>query len=111
MRKASRSPTPRWPLSTSNPPISAANGTISSPRGGRTDDAIIQARALKVLINRNLDGVGRTEHTALTTFTDGCSGLRRILAAAGVTTVPFLDWFHIGMRLQDLQQIANALSC
>ena len=55
---------------------------------------------LKVLINRNLDAVGRTEHTALTAFTDGCSGLRRILADAGVTTAPFLDWFHIGMRLQ-----------
>jgi hypothetical protein len=38
---------------------------------------------LKVLINRNLDAVGRTEHTALTAFTDGCSGLRRILADAG----------------------------
>ena len=30
---------------------------------------------LKLLINRNLDAVGRTEHTALTTFTDGCRAL------------------------------------
>src|SRR5271156_5977536 len=46
MRKASRSPTPRWPLSTSNPPISTANGTIPSPRGGRMDDVVIRAQAL-----------------------------------------------------------------
>jgi hypothetical protein len=43
-------------------------------------------------------------------FTDGCPGLRRILAGAGVTELPMLDWFHIGMRLQHLKQIAGALS-
>jgi hypothetical protein len=47
----------------------------------------------------------------LTAFTDGCSGLRNILADAGVTPAPFLDWFHIGMRLQHLRQIAGGLSC
>jgi hypothetical protein len=47
----------------------------------------------------------------LTAFTDGCSGLRNILAAAGVTTAPLLDWFHIGMRLQHLKQVASGLSC
>jgi hypothetical protein len=44
---------------------------------------------IKVLINRSLDAIGRTEQTALTAFTDGCSGLRRILADAGVTKLPF----------------------
>src|SRR5208337_3697949 len=57
---------------------------------------------IKVLIRRSLDAVGRTEDTALTAFTDGCSGLRRILADAGVTETPVLDWFHIAMRLQHL---------
>jgi hypothetical protein len=65
---------------------------------------------LKVLIHRGLDAVGRTEDTVLTTFTDGCSGLRRILADAGVTEAPTLDWFHIAMRLQHLEQIAGSLS-
>jgi len=46
----------------------------------------------------------------LSAFTDGCSGLRHILAKAGVTEAPMLDWFHIGMRLQHLEQIAGALS-
>ena len=47
MRRAPRLPTPRWPLSTSNPPSSTANGTIPSHRGGQMDDAVIQAQALR----------------------------------------------------------------
>jgi hypothetical protein len=54
--------------------------------------------------------VGRTKDTELTAFTDGCPGLRRILADAGVAEPPILDWFHIGMRLQHLKQIAGALA-
>jgi len=46
----------------------------------------------------------------VTAFTDRCPGLRRSLADAGITTTPILDWFHIGMRLQHLKQIAGALS-
>jgi len=65
---------------------------------------------LEKLIRRNLEAVGRTGNTALTAFTDGCPGLRRILADAGVTTLPMLDWFHIAMRLQHLKQIADGLS-
>jgi len=44
----------------------------------------------------------------LTAFTDGCPGLRRILANTGVAE-PILDWFYTGMRLQHLKQIAGAL--
>ena len=47
-----------------------------------------------------------------TAFTDGCPGLLRILVDTGVDDPydpPILDWFHIGMRLQHLKQIANAL--
>jgi hypothetical protein len=52
---------------------------------------------VKVLICQSLDAVGRTEDSVLTAFTDGCSGLRRILADAGVSEVAILDWFHISM--------------
>jgi hypothetical protein len=65
---------------------------------------------IKVLIRRSLDTVGRTGETELPAFTDGCSGLRRILADAGVTEAPMLDWFHIAMRLQHLEQTAGSLS-
>jgi len=46
------------------------------------------------LIRRTLDAVGRTEGRGLTAFTDGCPGLRRILADAGVDEPPMLDWFR-----------------
>src|SRR5215212_964759 len=65
---------------------------------------------LATLIRGNLDAVGRTKNTALTAFTDGCSGLRRILLEAGVGGLPILDWFHIAMRLQHLTQVAGSLS-
>jgi hypothetical protein len=62
------------------------------------------------LICRSLDAVGRTEGTALTAFTDGCPGLRRILLNADVDGLPILDWFHVAMRLQHLTQVAGGLS-
>ena len=65
---------------------------------------------IKVLIRGSLDAIGRTEGTELTAFTDGCPGLRRILADVGVAETPILDWFHIGMRLEHLKQIAGALT-
>jgi hypothetical protein len=88
-------------------------GNVDTKSGGRqVFGSVAKAETdIKVLINRNLNAVGRTEHTALTAFTDGCPGLRRILADAGVTTAPSLDWFHIGMRLQHLKQVDNGLSC
>jgi len=87
-------------------------GNVETNAGGRqVFGAVAKADTdIRALIRRNLDAVGRTEDTALTAFTDGCPGLRRILADAGVTTRPTLDWFHVAMRLQHLKQIANGLS-
>ena len=87
-------------------------GNVETKSGGRQVFGAV-ARSdtdIKVLIRRTLDAVGRTEGTELTAFTDGCPGLRGILADAGVAEPPILDWFHIGMRLQHLKQIASALS-
>jgi hypothetical protein len=88
-------------------------GNVETESGGRqVFGSVVRAGTdIKIVINRNLDAVGRTGETELTAFTDGCSGLRNILADAGVTTALFLDWFHIGMRLQHLKQIADGLSC
>jgi len=87
-------------------------GNVATETGGRhVFGAVAKADTnIKVLIRRSLDAVGRTEDTVLTAFTDGCSGLRRILAEAGVTEAPMLDWFHIAMRLQHLEQTAGGLS-
>ena len=87
-------------------------GNVETQSGGRqVFGAVAKAGTdIRALIRRNLDAAGRTEDTALTASTDGCSGLRRILADAGVAEPPILDWFHIAMRLQHLKQIANGLS-
>ena len=86
-------------------------GNVETETGGRQIFGSVAKSStdIKVLIRRNLAAVGQTEDTVLTAFTDGCPGLRRILADAGVAELPILDWFHIGMRLQHLKQIANAL--
>jgi hypothetical protein len=87
-------------------------GNVETASGSRqVFGAVAKADTdIEMLIHRSLDAVGRTEDTVLTAFTDGCPGLRRILAKAGVTEAPILDWFHIGMRLQHLEQIAGGLS-
>lgn len=86
-------------------------GNVETKAGGRqVFGAVAKAdTALQALIRRNLDAAGRTKDTVLTAFTDGCPGLRRILADAGVTAPPTLDWFHTAMRLQHLKQIASTL--
>jgi hypothetical protein len=87
-------------------------GNVETQTGGRqVFGAVVKTDTdLKELIRRALDAVGRTAETIVTAFTDGCSGLRRILADAGVTETPMLDWFHIAMRLQHLKQVASGLS-
>lgn len=87
-------------------------GNVETSSGGRqVFGAVVSADTdIEGLIRQNLDAVGRTEDTTLTAFTDGCPGLRSILADAGVAETPILDWFHIAMRLQHLKQIAGGLS-
>jgi len=87
-------------------------GNVETASGGRQVFGAVAKSSTPIaeLIRRSLDAVGRTGDTALTAFTDGCLGLRRILADAGVTTRPMLDWFHVAMRLEHLKQIANGLS-
>jgi hypothetical protein len=87
-------------------------GNVEAAEGGRQVFGAVAKAAtdLAALIRGNLDAVGRTKHTALTAFTDGCPGLRRILLDAGITELPILDWFHLAMRLQHLTQVAGNLS-
>jgi hypothetical protein len=87
-------------------------GNVETKSGARqVFDAVAKTDTnTKALIRRNLDAIGRSEGAELTVFTDGCPGLRRVLADAGVAETPILDWFHIGMRLEHLKQIAGALT-
>jgi hypothetical protein len=87
-------------------------GNVETAGGGRqVFGAVAKADTdITALTRRNLQIVGRTGDTEVTAFTDGCSGLRSILADAGVTKPPILDWFHIAMRLQHTTQAASGLS-
>src|SRR4051794_7323766 len=87
-------------------------GNVETESGGRqVFGAVAKVNTdIGALIRRALAAVGRTGDTALIAFTDGCPGLRRILADADVTAPPMLDWFHIAMRLQHLKQVAGVLS-
>jgi hypothetical protein len=87
-------------------------GNVETADGGRqVFGAVAKADTdIAVLIRRNLETVGRTGDTALTAFTDGCPGLRSVLAEAGVDTPPIADWFHIAMRLQHAKRAASGLS-
>jgi hypothetical protein len=85
-------------------------GNVETASGGRQVFGAVARSGTDIgmLIRRSLEAVGRTKETTLTAFTDGCPALRRILADAGIAERPNLDWFHIGMRLQHLKQIASA---
>ncbi len=71
-------------------------GNVETPKDGRqVFGAVANAGTdITALIRRTLDSLGRTGDTALTAFTDGCASLRSILAGAGVTGPPILDWFR-----------------
>src|SRR5215211_3812424 len=86
-------------------------GNAETPGGGRQlFGAVANAGTdIVALIRRTLDTMGRTSDTELTAFTDGCSSMRSILAEAGVTDPPILDWFHLSMRLQHAKQAAGGL--
>ena len=77
-------------------------GNVETVDGGRqVFGAVTRAETdITALIQRTLETVGRTDATEVTAFTDGCPGLRAILAKTVVTKPPIWDWFHIAMRLQ-----------
>jgi hypothetical protein len=87
-------------------------GNVETVDGGRQVFSAVTRAATDItaLIRRTLETVGQTNATEVTAFTDGCPGLRAVLANAGVMKPPFLDWFHIAMRLQHTKQTAANLS-
>ena len=87
-------------------------GNVETVDGGRqVFGAVTKAETdITALIQRTLETVGRTDTTEVTAFTDGCPGLRTVLANVGITKPPILDWFHIAMRLQHTKLAAANLS-
>jgi hypothetical protein len=64
---------------------------------------------ISALLRQKLDVAGQAAATVVTAFTDGCPGLRTVLANAGIPTPPILDWFHLAMRFQHATQAASTL--
>jgi hypothetical protein len=61
-------------------------------RGRQVFGAVTRADTdITALIRRSIETVGGNDDTAVTALTDGCPGLRTILADAGVTKPPILD--------------------
>jgi hypothetical protein len=87
-------------------------GNDETASGGRqVFGAVAKADTdVSALIRQSIRAVGRTDDTKVTAFTDGCPGLRSMLVDAGLTTPPFLDWFHIAMRIQHAAQTASGLT-
>jgi len=86
-------------------------GNVEATAGERQVFAAV-AKAdtdIVALIRRNLETAGQTEAAKVTAFTDGCPGLRSILADAGVKKPPILDWFHIALRMRHSTQAASGL--
>jgi hypothetical protein len=75
-------------------------GNVETAGGGRqVFGAVAKAGTdITALIRRSLRIVGQADDSEVTAFTDRCPGLRSILADAGITKPPILDWFHIGDR-------------
>jgi hypothetical protein len=65
-------------------------GHVETVDGGRqVFGAVIRAETdIAALMQRTLITVGRTDATKVTAFTDGCPGLRAVLADVGVTKPP-----------------------
>jgi hypothetical protein len=86
-------------------------GNVETIAGGRQVFGAVTGAATDItaLTQRTLETMGRTDTTEVTAFTDGCPGLRTVLANAGVTRPPILDWFHIAMRLQHTKLAAANL--
>jgi hypothetical protein len=92
-------------------PLEVRLGNVEASRGARQVFAAVAKTdtSIAALIQRRLAEVGQARETEITAVTDGCSGLRSILVDAGVTAPPYLDWFHIAMRLRHAEQVAGSL--
>jgi hypothetical protein len=87
-------------------------GNVETAGGGRQVFGAVAKTDTDIaaVIRGRLEAVGQTAETELTAFTDGCPGLRSILANAGCKKTPIADWFHIAMRPRHAKLAASGLS-
>jgi hypothetical protein len=69
-----------------------------------TDQSEIRDRSLQALRSEGYCGLG-----AVTVISDGAEILKRLPRAMPTPTKHIIDWFHIAMKVQPMQQIADHL--
>lgn len=72
---------------------------------GSTAQQAIRDRAL-----HTLEGVGYRGYGDVTVISDGAEVLKRVPRAMPKPTTHIIDWFHIAMKIQPMQQIANHIA-
>ena len=102
----------RWPASYWN--AWPASSEIRSGRGGRgshpgryfttadTAKRELQSRTLQALQSEGYAG-----HGEVTVLSDGAEIMKRLPKALPQPTTHIIDWFHIAMKIQPLQQVAD----
>ena len=87
-------------------------GKVLDSEGGATRFAYVRdggsasERAVGLAMCRS--GVGAS--TSLTVLTDGDAGLRAIQRRVAPGADHGLDWFHVGMRFKNLNQVAKGIN-
>jgi hypothetical protein len=64
----------------------------------------------KRAVNLALQQCGVGENTSITFLTDGDAGLRAIHQQVAPNVEHVLDWFHVAIKLQNLQQLAKGVN-
>jgi hypothetical protein len=80
----------------------AARAQAAISRAAETSKRELQSRTLQALQSEGYAGRGE-----LTVLSDGAEIMKRLPKALPQPTAHIIDWFHIAMKIQPLQQIAD----
>jgi hypothetical protein len=87
-------------------------GKVLDPQGDATRFAFVRdgGPAGESAVGLAMRRSGVTGDTSLTVLTDGDSGLRAIQRRVAPEAEHVLDWFHVGMKFENLKQVAKGIN-
>ena len=87
-------------------------GKVLDPQGDATRFAFVRdgGPAGESAVGLAMRRLGVTADTSLTVLTDGDAGLRAIQRRVAPEAEHVLDWFHVGMRFENLKQVAKGIN-
>jgi hypothetical protein len=87
-------------------------GKVLDPGGNATRFAFVRNGGLEAVreAGRAFRRHGVNENTSITVLTDGDAGLRTIHRHVAPQAEHVLDWFHIGMKFENLKQLAKGIN-